>query len=52
MVKDLQTSTSASDIAQFFLSLNYQFLSLILNKAGFDSKISTFFSNYLIDKKT
>jgi len=32
--------------------LNYQLLPLILDKSGFNSKISIFFSNYLIDKKT
>ena len=51
-VKNLLTSTLAFDIAQFFLSLNYQLLSLILAKAGFNSKISSFFYNYLVDRKT
>ena len=40
------------DIAQFFLSLNHQLLSLILAKAGFDSQVSNFFKNYLISRKT
>ena len=44
-------SILAFDIAQFFLLLNYQLLSFILNKAGFDSKIFYFFANYLISRK-
>ena len=51
-VKSLQTSILAFDITQFFLLLNHQLLPLTLDKAGFDSKILTFFSNYLIGKKT
>jgi len=39
------------DIAQFFPLFNYQLLSLILDKMRFDIKISTFFSNYLIDRR-
>ena len=46
------TSTLAFDIAQFFSSLNYQVLSLILEKAGFGCKISFFFKNYLVGRKT
>ena len=45
-------SILAFDIAQFFPLLNHQLLSLILDKAGFDSKIYSFFSNYLIGRKT
>ena len=44
------TSTLAFDIAQFFLFLNYQLLLLILAKAGFDFRISSFFSYYLIGR--
>ena len=51
-VKSLQKSILAFDIAQFFRSLNHQLLLLILDKAGFDSRISFFFSNYLIHRKT
>jgi len=40
------------DITQFVLLLNYYLLLLILDKAGFNSRILSFFSNYLIDKKT
>jgi len=40
------------DIMQFFSSLNHQLLSLILDKADFDHKVSCFFKNYLVDRKT
>jgi len=42
----------AFDIAQFFPLLNHQILSLIMVKASFNFRISLFFSNYLIDRKT
>jgi len=42
----------AFDIMQFFSSLNHQLLSLILDKADFDHKVSCFFKNYLVDRKT
>jgi len=51
-VRDLYMSTLAFDVAQFFPSLNYQLLLIILNKASFDSYISFFFSNYLINRQT
>jgi len=51
-VKSLLTSTLAFDITQFFLFLNYQLLSLILAKAGFDFRILSFFGDYLVGKKT
>ena len=51
-VKGLQTSTLAFNIVQFFPSLNHQLLSLILGKASLDLRISIFFSNYLIDRRT
>jgi len=51
-VKNLYTSTVAFDITQFFPSLNHQLLSFILNKVGFDHKVSKFFSNYLVNRKT
>ncbi len=46
------TSTLAFNITQFFSSLNHCLLSLILDKAGFRSKVINFFSNYLINRKT
>jgi len=39
------------NIAQFFPSLSHQLFPYILDKAGFDPKISSFFSNYLIGRK-
>jgi len=45
-------STLAFDIAQFFPSLNHQLLSLILDKAGLDRRVSIFFKNYLVGRKT
>jgi len=44
-------STLVFDIVQFFPSLNYQLLSLILNKVGLNHKISMFFKNYLVGRK-
>jgi len=51
-VKNLYTSTVTFDTTQFFPSLNHHLLLLILNKAGFNQKILTFFSNYLVNRKT
>jgi len=51
-VKKLTTSTLAFDIAQFFPSLNHCLLTLIMKKAGFNNHIISFFSNYLVDRKT
>jgi len=48
----LYTSIVAFNIAQFFPFLNYQLLPIILDKAGSDQKISKFFSNYLVNRKT
>ena len=45
-------STWAFNIAQFFPSLNHQLLPIIFDKVSFHQKISTFFSNYLISRKT
>ena len=45
-------SILAFDITQFFPFLNHQLLSLIMNKVGLDYKISTFFKNYLVGRKT
>jgi len=51
-VKDLYTSTLAFDIIQFFPSLNHTLLPMILNKVSFDSRIFSFFSKHLINKRT
>jgi len=45
-------STLAFDVVQFFPSLNYCLISLILDKAGFNPRISSFFSDYLVSRKT
>ena len=51
-IKNLHISILAFDIAQFFLSLNYQIILIILGKAGSDLRIFSFFSSYLINKQT
>ena len=45
-------STFIFDIAQFFPFLNHQLLLKITSKAGFDSQIFYFFSDYLINRQT
>ena len=45
------TSTLAFNISQFFLSLNYQLFSLIMDKAEINRKVSTFLKNYLVGRK-
>ena len=51
-VKNILMSTLAFDIAQFFSLLNHCLLPLILEKVGFDSKISIFFQDSLVGRKT
>ena len=51
-VKNKTTSTLAFNIAQFFLSLNYCLLTLILEKADLNSKVVSFFIDHLIERKT
>ena len=46
------TSTLAFNISQFFPSLNYRLLTLILEKVSLEFKVSSFFANYLVKKKT
>ena len=46
------TSTLAFDIVQFFPFLNHRFLTRIIHKAGLNSRVIRFFSNYLIGRKT
>ena len=50
--KGKSTSSLAFDISQFFPSLNHKLLVLIFEKAGLDPKISTFFANYLVKRRT
>jgi len=51
-IKNLSTSILAFDISQFFPLLNHQLLPLIIDKAGLNCKVSTFFKNYLVGRKT
>jgi len=51
-VKNYLTSILAFNVTQFFPSLNLLLLSLILNKVGFNSRVSHFFENYLVGRKT
>jgi len=51
-IKNTLISFLAFDITQFFLSLNYCFLALILGKVSFDLRVVKFFLNYLVDRKT
>jgi len=41
-----------TSILVFFPYLNHQLLPSILNKAGFDPRVSHFFGNYLVGRKT
>jgi len=50
--KGKSTSILAFDISQFFPSLNHKLLVLILEKAGFNPRVSTFFVNYLVKRRT
>ena len=49
--KGKTTSTLTFDISQFFPSLNHHLLTLILEKAGLESKFSSFITNYLVKRK-
>ena len=51
-VKNCSTSILAFNITQFFSSLNYQLISQVLNKTGFNSRVSQFFDNYIVSRKT
>ena len=51
-IKNLTMSTLVFNIAQFFSLLNHQLLPLILAKASFNHKVSNFFKNYLVGRKT
>ena len=50
--KGKTTSTLTFDISQFFPSLNYNLLTTILSKVGFEPKVSRFFVDYLVQRKT
>lgn len=51
-IKGLYTSMLTFNIAQFFSSLNHQLLPKILDKAGFNLRISCFFSDFLSNRQT
>ena len=51
-IKNMLTNSLAFDIMQFFPLLNHYLLALILGKAGFNSQVVKFFSNYLVNRKT
>ena len=51
-IKNKTTSILAFDISQFFPTLNHHILTLILEKAGLDSKVTVFFADYLVRRKT
>ena len=50
--KGKTTSTLTFNISQFFPSLNYHLLTLILEKVGLELRVSSFFANYLVKRKT
>jgi len=50
--KGKTTSTLTFDISQFFPSLNHRLLTLILEKVGLESRVLSFFANYLVKRKT
>jgi len=51
-VKNKTTSILAFDIAQFFPSLNHCLLTLSLKKAGLNPKVTSFFVDFLVRRKT
>jgi len=50
--KGKTTSTLAFNISQFFPFLNHCLLTLILEKVGLEPRVSSFFANYLVKRKT
>ena len=51
-VKNKMTGTLTFDISQFFPLLNHRLFTLILEKTGSNSKVTSFFTNYLVKRKT
>jgi len=51
-IKNKTTSTLAFDIAQFFPSLNHRMLVISLAKADLDPKVTSFFKDFLVKRKT
>ena len=50
--KNKSTSILTFNIAQFFPSLNHRLLTIILEKAGLEPKVASFFADYLVKMKT
>ena len=50
--KGKSISTLAFDISQFFLFLNHNLLTTVLSKVGLEPKVSRFFADYLVQRKT
>ena len=50
--QDKVTSTLAFDVAQFFPSLNHQVLTKIIQKAGFNNLLVSFFKSHLTGQQT
>ena len=51
-IKNKTTGTLAFDTAQFFPSLNHCILILSLAKAGLDPKVTSFFKDFLVKRRT
>ena len=51
-VKNKTTSILAFDITQFFPFLNYRLLTLSLEKMGLNPKVTSFFADFLVRRKT
>jgi hypothetical protein len=50
--KGHKTSVIAFDVAQFFPSLNHEFLLRILSQQGFPTHVGAFFTSYLVGRST
>ena len=50
--KGKSMSSLVFNISQFFLSLNHKLLVHILEKAGLNPRVSSFFANYLVKRRT
>ena len=50
--KNKSTSILTFNIAQFFSSLNHCLLTTILEKVGLEPKVASFFTDYLVKRKT
>ena len=51
-IKNLFTTTLAFDISQYFPTLNHCILTFILKKVCLDPKVTVFFADYLVRRKT